>query len=154
MPGRAVSQARLAPLVLLALLGTPGCALLSQSLPESSPPVSDARPTALVLGYFDAAALATQRWAFGRHHLVRRVARQRTLAALPVKRMNALDRMLEVAGCQAGSISLGLNRCLGEMVVGGIETTIPLFQELMLDPEIVAGNYDIHWLERWIQNHG
>jgi iron complex transport system substrate-binding protein len=40
-------------------------------------------PTALVLGYFDTAALATQRWAFGRHHLVRRIARERTLARLP-----------------------------------------------------------------------
>jgi iron complex transport system substrate-binding protein len=40
-------------------------------------------PAALVLGYFDAAALATQRWAFGRHHLVRKVARERTLTSLP-----------------------------------------------------------------------
>jgi iron complex transport system substrate-binding protein len=40
-------------------------------------------PAALVLGYFDAAALAVQRWAFGRHHLVRKVARERTLASLP-----------------------------------------------------------------------
>ncbi|OYX31493.1 MAG: acetyl-CoA carboxylase biotin carboxylase subunit [Caulobacterales bacterium 32-69-10] len=41
-------------------------------------------------------------------------------------------------------------RCLGEMVVGGVDTTIPLFQDLLLDPDIIAGNYDIHWLERWI----
>jgi acetyl-CoA carboxylase biotin carboxylase subunit len=47
-----------------------------------------------------------------------------------------------------------MNRCLNEMVVGGIETTIPLFQELLLDPDIISGQYDIHWLERWIQNHG
>ena len=40
-------------------------------------------PAALVLGYFDPASLATQRWAFGRHHLVRRTAQGRTLAALP-----------------------------------------------------------------------
>ena len=40
-------------------------------------------PSALVLGYFDPAALATQRWAFGRHHLVRKTVRNRTLAALP-----------------------------------------------------------------------
>ena len=45
-------------------------------------------------------------------------------------------------------------RCLDEMVVGGVETTIPLFQELIHDPDIVAGNYDIHWLERWIDAHG
>ena len=41
-------------------------------------------------------------------------------------------------------------RSLGEMVVGGVETTIPLFQDLLLDPEIRRGAYDIHWLERWM----
>ena len=41
-------------------------------------------------------------------------------------------------------------RSLGEMVVGGIETTIPLFQDLLTDPDIRAGTYDIHWLERWM----
>jgi acetyl-CoA carboxylase biotin carboxylase subunit len=43
-----------------------------------------------------------------------------------------------------------MQRCLGEMVVGGIETTIPLFQDLLANPDIRAGNYDIHWLERWM----
>ncbi len=45
-----------------------------------------------------------------------------------------------------------LNRCLGEVVVGGIETTIPLFQDLLLQPDILAGNYNIHWLERWLKD--
>ena len=44
-----------------------------------------------------------------------------------------------------------LRRCLGEMVVGGIETTIPLFQDLLNDPDILAGDYNIHWLEGWIR---
>ena len=43
-----------------------------------------------------------------------------------------------------------MRRCLGEMVVGGVETTIPLFQDLLSQPDIVAGEYDIHWLERWM----
>ncbi|HCT27233.1 MAG TPA: acetyl-CoA carboxylase biotin carboxylase subunit [Stenotrophomonas sp.] len=47
-----------------------------------------------------------------------------------------------------------LRRCLGEMVVGGIETTIPLFQDLLVQPDILAGDYDIHWLERWIKAQG
>jgi acetyl-CoA carboxylase, biotin carboxylase subunit len=47
-----------------------------------------------------------------------------------------------------------LKRSLGEMVVGGIETTIPLFQDLLVQPDILAGNYDIHWLERWIKAGG
>ena len=44
-----------------------------------------------------------------------------------------------------------LRRCLGEMVVGGIETTIPLFQDLLGEPDILAGDYNIHWLEKWIR---
>jgi acetyl-CoA carboxylase biotin carboxylase subunit len=44
-----------------------------------------------------------------------------------------------------------LNRCLGEMVVGGIETTIPLFQDLLSEPDIVQGRYHIHWLEDWLR---
>ena len=43
-----------------------------------------------------------------------------------------------------------MTRCLGEMVVGGIETTIPLFQDLLAEPDIRSGAYDIHWLERWM----
>jgi hypothetical protein len=35
-----------------------------------------------------------------------------TLAAVPTKRMEAIERMLAVAGCRAVSISLGLDRCL------------------------------------------
>ena len=45
-----------------------------------------------------------------------------------------------------------LQRCLGEMVVGGIETTIPLFQDLLHEPDILAGDYNIHWLEKWIRS--
>ncbi len=43
-----------------------------------------------------------------------------------------------------------MNRCLNEMVVGGIDTTIPLFQDLLHQPDILAGDYHIHWLEQWI----
>ncbi len=44
-----------------------------------------------------------------------------------------------------------LGRCLGEMVIGGIDTNIPLYQELIAQPDILAGDYDIHWLERWMK---
>src|SRR6185312_4847302 len=47
-----------------------------------------------------------------------------------------------------------LRRCLNEMVIGGIETTIPLLQDLLVQPDIIAGNYDIHWLEQWIRAEG
>ena len=42
-----------------------------------------------------------------------------------------------------------LKRSLNEMVVGGIDTTIPLFQKLLQEPDILSGDYDIHWLENW-----
>jgi acetyl-CoA carboxylase, biotin carboxylase subunit len=42
-----------------------------------------------------------------------------------------------------------LKRSLNEMVVGGIDTTIPLFQRLLQEPDILSGDYDIHWLEQW-----
>ena len=41
-------------------------------------------------------------------------------------------------------------RCLSEMVVGGIETTIPLFQDLIGNQDIANGDYDIHWLENYL----
>ena len=47
-----------------------------------------------------------------------------------------------------------LKRCLGEMVVGGIDTTIPLFQDLLVQDDILAGDYNIHWLEQWIKANG
>ena len=47
-----------------------------------------------------------------------------------------------------------MNRCLGEMVISGVETTTPLFLKLLAQPDIQSGNYDIHWLERWIKAHG
>ncbi len=47
-----------------------------------------------------------------------------------------------------------LRRSLGEMVVGGIDTTIPLFQELLVQPDIIAGDYNIHWLETWMKAGG
>jgi acetyl-CoA carboxylase biotin carboxylase subunit len=42
-------------------------------------------------------------------------------------------------------------RCLNEMVVAGIDTNIGLFQELLANPDIVRGDYNIHWLENWMK---
>ncbi|HUO13143.1 MAG TPA: acetyl-CoA carboxylase biotin carboxylase subunit [Caulobacteraceae bacterium] len=44
-----------------------------------------------------------------------------------------------------------MRRCLAEMVVGGIETTIPLFQDLLSEPDVLEGRYHIHWLEEWLK---
>ena len=45
---------------------------------------------------------------------------------------------------------LRLRRALGEMVVEGPHTTIPLFEALLDDADFQAGRYDIHWLEAWL----
>ncbi|MEM8751123.1 MAG: acetyl-CoA carboxylase biotin carboxylase subunit [Pseudomonadota bacterium] len=45
-----------------------------------------------------------------------------------------------------------LRRALDEFVVGGIETTIPLFQDLVRNEDVIAGNYDIHWLEKYLED--
>ncbi|MFO1089399.1 MAG: acetyl-CoA carboxylase biotin carboxylase subunit [Hyphomicrobiales bacterium] len=43
-----------------------------------------------------------------------------------------------------------LRRALGEYVIEGVETTIPLFQALLTEPDIIDGRYDIHWLEHYL----
>ncbi|MFI0395948.1 acetyl-CoA carboxylase biotin carboxylase subunit [Paracoccus jiaweipingae] len=43
-----------------------------------------------------------------------------------------------------------LRRALGEIIVDGVDTTIPLFRALLEEPDILSGNYSIHWLERWL----
>ena len=43
-----------------------------------------------------------------------------------------------------------LNRALGELIVDGIETTVPLFHALLQEPDIHSGDYNIHWLEKWL----
>ena len=46
-----------------------------------------------------------------------------------------------------------LKRALSELIVegAGVETTIPMFHRLVEDPDIQAGNYSIHWLEKWLE---
>ena len=46
-----------------------------------------------------------------------------------------------------------LNRALGELIVDGVDTTIPLFHALLAEDDIQTGNYNIHWLERWLETN-
>ncbi len=46
---------------------------------------------------------------------------------------------------------LRLKRALGEMVVGGVNTTIPLFEDLLNQEDVLSGDYNIHWLEKWLE---
>ena len=43
-----------------------------------------------------------------------------------------------------------LSRALGELIIDGIDTTVPLFDRLLRETDIISGDYDIHWLEEWL----
>ncbi len=47
-----------------------------------------------------------------------------------------------------------LKRALDEVVVDGIETTLPLFRALLAEKDIIDGNYHIHWLEQFLARGG
>jgi acetyl-CoA carboxylase, biotin carboxylase subunit len=46
-----------------------------------------------------------------------------------------------------------LRRSLAEFAVVGIKTTLPLHERIVADASFEAGDYDIHWLERFVGGH-
>ena len=44
-----------------------------------------------------------------------------------------------------------VSRSLSELIIDGIDTTIPLFDELLNEDDIINGDYNIHWLENWLE---
>jgi acetyl-CoA carboxylase biotin carboxylase subunit len=65
---------------------------------------------------------------------------------------DSLIAKLIVHGSTRNECLMRLRRALGEFVIGGINTTIPLHQKLISDPDFLNGDYDIHWLEMWMGN--
>ena len=63
---------------------------------------------------------------------------------------DSLVAKLVVHGQTRAEAIARLQRALKEMVVSGIRTTIPLHQRIVADPEFQAGDYTIHWLERFV----
>ncbi|MCC0075390.1 MAG: acetyl-CoA carboxylase biotin carboxylase subunit [Rhodobacter sp.] len=45
-----------------------------------------------------------------------------------------------------------LKRALGELIIDGIDTSVPLFFALLENEDILTGNYNIHWLEKFLAN--
>ena len=43
-----------------------------------------------------------------------------------------------------------LERALGELIVDGVDTTLPLFAALVNAEDVRKGSYNIHWLEHWL----
>jgi acetyl-CoA carboxylase biotin carboxylase subunit len=63
---------------------------------------------------------------------------------------DSLVAKLIVSGTNRNECLMRLRRALEEYVVSGIDTTIPLHQRLIAQPDFVNGDYDIHWLERLV----
>jgi acetyl-CoA carboxylase biotin carboxylase subunit len=57
---------------------------------------------------------------------------------------------LIVYGATREACLMRLRRALGEFVIEGMKTTIPLHQKLLDDPEFQNGDYTIKWLEEWL----
>ncbi|WP_406870618.1 acetyl-CoA carboxylase biotin carboxylase subunit [Thioclava sp. 'Guangxiensis'] len=64
---------------------------------------------------------------------------------------DSLIGKLIVHGADRQEALARLHRALGEMIIDGIDTTIPLFDALLQEPDIQSGNYSIHWLEKWLK---
>lgn len=54
---------------------------------------------------------------------------------------------LIVHGKTRNECLLRLRRSLEEFVIGGVQTTLPLHQRIISQPDFINGDYDIHWLE-------
>ncbi|MCG3267331.1 acetyl-CoA carboxylase biotin carboxylase subunit [Yoonia sp. I 8.24] len=46
-----------------------------------------------------------------------------------------------------------LARALGELIVDGVDTTVPLFHALLAEEAVQTGEYNIHWLEHWLEEN-
>jgi len=64
---------------------------------------------------------------------------------------DSLISKLIVHGRSRNECLMRLQRALEEYVIGGIETTIPLHQRLATAVEFIDGDYDVHWLERFVR---
>lgn len=63
---------------------------------------------------------------------------------------DSLIGKLIVHGVTREECLMRLRRALGEMVISGIETTLPLHQRLVDEADVNSGDYNIHWLEKFL----
>ena len=66
---------------------------------------------------------------------------------------DSLIAKLIVHGKDRQSALNRLARALGELIVDGVDTTVPLFHALLQEEDIQTGNYNIHWLEHWLETN-
>lgn len=63
---------------------------------------------------------------------------------------DSLIGKLIVYGENRDACLMRLNRALGEFVVDGVQTTLPLFEKLLPNEDFRKADYDIHWLEKFL----
>lgn len=69
--------------------------------------------------------------------------------AIPPHYDSLIGKLIVHGKTREGAL-MRLKRALGEIVITGIDTTIPLFKDLLENDDFINGDYDIHWLERWL----
>ena len=69
--------------------------------------------------------------------------------AIPPYYDSLIGKLIVHGACREDALRR-LSRSLDELVVTGIETTLPLFQDLLKNPDFQKGDYHIHWLEEWL----
>ena len=57
-----------------------------------------------------------------------------------------------IHGKTRNSALMRLRRALKECIIMGVNTTIPLHQEIISQSEYIDGQYNIHWLEKFMEN--
>jgi len=64
---------------------------------------------------------------------------------------DSLIAKMIVHGANRNECLLRLRRALEEFVIGGIDTTLPLHRRLVAESDFINGDYDIHWLEDYLE---
>ena len=64
---------------------------------------------------------------------------------------DSLVAKLIVHGADREQCLMRLKRALAEFVIDGIKTTLPLHARLLTDADFLAGAYDVHWLEHFVE---
>ncbi len=58
---------------------------------------------------------------------------------------------LIVHGNTRNECLMRLRRALEEFVISGVDTSIPLHQKIIAEPDFINGDYDIKWMEAWMK---
>jgi len=73
--------------------------------------------------------------------------------AIPPYYDSLIGKLIVHAPTRADALAR-LDRALSELVIDGVDTTVPLFGALLGEADIQSGDYTIHWLEKWLAKQG